>query len=134
MSDIPNDLFQGLKNINFSNLAQPLFHLPAYEISEIALPVPEDTILGDIKHQFEAHLQLVSEQTKLLTQQNQLLLDNYLKLKDMYDAQVLSAKDMKVDLKRSRNINKWMMAITAISMLAAVAAPIVTIMVSRWVK
>lgn len=134
MSDIPNDLFQGLKNIDFSNLAQPLFHLPTYEMPELVLPDPEDTILGDIKHQFEAHNQLVSEQTKLLVQQNQLLSDNYLKLKDMYDAQVLSAKDTKVDLKRSRNINKWMMVITAVSMLAAVAAPIVTIMVSRWAK
>ena len=66
-----------------------------------------------------------------MVQQNQLLSDNYNKLKDMYDAQERAYQESREDLKSSRIFNRWMMVIAVIAMLAAIASPIVTILVSN---
>ena len=73
---------------------------------------------------------LLTEQLATIREQNQLLLDNYKKLKELYDDQVQANKDAKEDLEKSRRFNRWMMVISVIVMLAAVASPIVTLWVS----
>ena len=73
---------------------------------------------------------LLTEQLATIREQNQLLLDNYKKLKELYDDQVQANKDAKEDLEKSRRFNRWMMVISVIAMLAAVASPIVTLWVS----
>lgn len=78
-----------------------------------------------------AQKDLLEQQLKIMSEQNKLLVDNYNKLKDMYDAQVLSNAEAKEDLKRSCRFNAWMMVIAIIAMLAAIAGPIVTIWVSK---
>ena len=78
-----------------------------------------------------AQKELLEQQLSALGQQNKLLADNYNKLKELYDAQVQSNADAKEDLRRSRNFNAWMMVIAIIAMLAAIAGPIATILVSQ---
>lgn len=78
-----------------------------------------------------AQKELLEQQLSTLGEQNKLLADNYSKLKEMYDAQVQSNSKAKEDLRRSRNFNAWMMVIAIIAMLAAIAGPIATILVSQ---
>lgn len=68
---------------------------------------------------------LIEQQLGVLREQNSLLLDNYEKLKEMYDAQVQENADAKDELKRSRRYNAWMMAVSVISMLAAIASTVI---------
>ena len=77
-----------------------------------------------------AQKELIEEQLEIIREQNKLLLDNYEKLKELYDDQVQANKDAKDDLEKSRRFNRWMMVISVIAMLAAVASPIVTLWVS----
>ena len=78
-----------------------------------------------------AQKQLLEQQVEIIQKQNELLSDNYTKLKEMYDAQVEANKEAKVELKRSKRFNLAMMIIAIIAMLAAIAGPIVTFLVSR---
>ena len=77
-----------------------------------------------------AQKELIEEQLEIIREQNKVLLDNYEKLKELYDDQVQANKDAKDDLEKSRRFNRWMMVISVIAMLAAVASPIVTLWVS----
>lgn len=76
------------------------------------------------KEILEGHLQVAAEQNKLLSA-------NYNKLEEMYNAQKESNADAREDLKKSRTFNVWMMVIAIVAMLAAIAGPIATILVSR---
>ena len=53
------------------------------------------------------------------------------KLEEMYSAQKESNDEAREDLRKSRVFNGWMMVIAIIAMLAAIAGPIATILVSR---
>lgn len=77
-----------------------------------------------------AQKELLEQQFETIKEQNELLADNYNKLKEMYDAQIVSYKDAKEDLRRSRRFNIGMMVISIIAMLAAIAGPIITLLVS----
>ena len=74
--------------------------------------------------------ELLQQQLEIIREQNALLCDNYEKLKEMYEAQVQENESAKEELKRSRRYNAWMMVIAIFAMLAAIAGPIVTILVS----
>ncbi len=78
-----------------------------------------------------AQKELLEQQVKIFQKQNELLSDNYLKLKEMFDAQVEANKEAKEELIRSRRFNIKMMIIAIIAMLAAIAGPIATIWVSK---
>ena len=78
-----------------------------------------------------AQKELLEQQVEIIRKQNELLSDNYSKLKEMYDAQVDANKEAKEELKRSKRFNIIMMIISTIAMLAAIASPIVTFLVSR---
>ena len=78
-----------------------------------------------------AQKELLEQQVEILQKQNNLLSDNYSKLKEMFDAQVEANKEAKEDLRRSRKFNKWMMVIAIIAMFAAIAGPIATMVVSK---
>lgn len=78
-----------------------------------------------------ASKQLLQSQLNELYRQNDLLSENYEKLKEMYNYQVEINQKTERDLKSSRKFNAWMMIITIIAMLAAIAGPIATILVSR---
>ena len=78
-----------------------------------------------------AQKELLEQQVEIIRKQNELLSDNYTKLKEMYDAQVEANKEAKEELTRSKRFNLAMMVISFIAMLAAIAGPIVTIIVSR---
>lgn len=75
--------------------------------------------------------ELLQSQLEALREQNELLSENYEKLKEMYDSQVEANEAVRNDLKSSRKYNVWMMVIAIIAMLAAIAGPIATILVSR---
>ena len=75
--------------------------------------------------------ELLQQQLEIIREQNALLCDNYEKLKEMYDAQGLENESAKEELKRSRRYNAWMMVIAIFAMLAAIAGPIATILVSQ---
>ena len=74
--------------------------------------------------------ELLQQQLEMIREQNMFLCDNYEKLKEMYDAQVQANIEAKTELDRSKRFNAWMMVIAIIAMLAAIAGPITTILVS----
>ena len=78
-----------------------------------------------------AQKELLERQVEILQKQNNLLSDNYSKLKEMFDAQVEANKDARNDLRKSRIFNAWMMVIAIIAMFAAIAGPIATIVVGK---
>ena len=78
-----------------------------------------------------AQKELLQRQLETLREQNGLLSENYKKLKEMYDSQVEANEAARNDLKSSRKFNAWMMVIAIIAMLAAIAGPIATFLVSR---
>ena len=78
-----------------------------------------------------AQKELLQSQLEALREQNELLSENYEKLKEMYDSQLEANEVARNDLKSSRRFNVWMMVIAIIAMLAAIAGPIATILVSR---
>lgn len=128
-----NGLFDKIGSFDISRVTTPEYSFPKIDIPSVeAISIdPENTIMGDIKRQIQAQNELASQQINILLEQNKLLSDNYMKLKEMYDAQSGSYADAKEDLKKSRIFNGWMMVIAIIAMLAAIAGPIATILVSR---
>ena len=74
--------------------------------------------------------ELLQQQLEMIREQNMFLCDNYEKLKEMYDAQVQANIAAKTELDRSKRFNAWMMVIAIIAMLAAIAGPVTTILVS----
>ena len=72
---------------------------------------------------------IMGQQLKMIEKQNALLSDNYNKLKEMYDAQKESFNEAREDVKRSRCYNVGMMIISLIAMFAAIAGPIITLLV-----
>ena len=87
--------------------------------------------MGDIKRKIEEQNYLVAQQMSILMEQNQLLSDNYDKLKSMYEQQVNNNIESKEELEKSRRYNRWMMVISIVAMLAAIAGPIVTLIVNK---
>lgn len=77
-----------------------------------------------------AQKELLEQQLEIIQKQNELLYDNYDKLKEMFNAQVNANQETKAELKQSKRFNAWMMVIAIIAMLAAIAGPIATIWVS----
>lgn len=75
--------------------------------------------------------ELLEQQIEIIQMQNDLLFDNYTKLKELYDAQVNANKEATEELKKSKRFNAWMMVIAIIAMIAAIAGPIATILVSQ---
>lgn len=126
------DLHDKLGSIDFSKVAIPEYSFPEIDFQplEVMTVNPEDTIMGDIKRQIQAQNDLTTQQINILLEHNKLLSDNYSKLKEMYEIQSASYADAKEDLRKSRVFNIWMMIIAVLSMLAAIAGPIVTILVS----
>jgi len=84
----------------------------------------EATIVAGAEASIEQR-DLIEQQLDILREQNLLLLDNYEKLKELYDAKVQENADAKDDLKRSRRYNVWMMVVSVISMLAAIASTVI---------
>ena len=75
--------------------------------------------------------ELLEQQVEIFRKQNELLSDNYSKLKEMFDTQVEANIQAKEELKRSKRFNIAMMIIAIIAMLAAIAGPIATIWASK---
>lgn len=78
-----------------------------------------------------AQKKLLEEQVEIFQKQNELLLDNYTKLKEMFDAQVEANIEAKKELARSKRFNVAMMIISIVAMFAAMAGPIATLWVSK---
>ena len=78
-----------------------------------------------------AQKELLEQQVEIFRKQNELLSDNYSKLKEMFDTQVEANIQAKEELKRSKRFNIAMMIIAIIAMLAAIAGPIATIWASK---
>lgn len=77
-----------------------------------------------------AQKELFEQQIEMLHTQNDILYGNYAKLKELYDTQVEANKEAKEELERSKRFNIAMMVIAIVAMLAAIAGPIVTVLVS----
>ena len=134
-------------NLDFNNLSRKLSAAnSALQASAIADEIERNQrIVAEINRQSakrdatlvagaEASIEqkeLLEQQLKFTQQQNALLVDNYEKLKEMYEAQVKANKESTEELAKSKRFNAWMMAIAIIAMLAAVAGPIATILVSK---
>ena len=129
--DALKNLSASFKPIDLSRIAMPEPIYPKIEMPELQVIDPEDTIMGDIKRKIEEQNNLTTQQINILVEKNKLLADNYNKLKEMYDAQAESYKAAQEDLKSSRRYNAIMMIIAAVAMIAAIAGPIVTILVSQ---
>ena len=126
-------IYDGIGKINLQTF-KPVY--PQFDYSQVKLPEVKpvdwnETIFGDIKRQIEEQNNLASQQIDILIQQNGLLSDNYDKLKEMYDEQAIAYRDSNEELHRSRKYNRWMMVIAIVAMLAAIAGPIVTVIVSK---
>lgn len=91
----------------------------------------QNEILAEQLKAEQTQREILEEHLKLTTEQNGLLSANYNKLEEMYNAQKESYADARQDLKKSRTFNAWMMVIAIVAMLAAIAGPIVTVLVSR---
>lgn len=123
------------EDIKPKNVASPItdgFEEQRRELEDLLRAEAERkaTIVAGAQASIE-QIELIEDQLALLKTQNKLLEDNYKKLEDMYNDQKESYKDAREDLKRSRMFNAWMMVIAIIAMLAAIAGPIVTFLVSR---
>lgn len=68
---------------------------------------------------------LMQQQLDILHEQNALLADNYDKLKDLYEDQVQANIEAKAELAKTKRYNAWMMVVSVISMLAAVASTVI---------
>ena len=91
----------------------------------------QNDILAEQLKAEQAQREVLEEHLKVTTEQNALLSANYKKLEEMYSAQKESNDEAREDLRKSRVFNGWMMVIAIIAMLAAIAGPIATILVSR---
>ncbi len=91
----------------------------------------QNDILAEQLKAEQAQREVLEEHLKMTTEQNTLLSANYKKLEEMYSAQKESNDEAREDLHKSRVFNGWMMVIAIIAMLAAIAGPIATILVSR---
>ena len=91
----------------------------------------QNDILSEQLKAEQAQREVLEEHLKVTTEQNTLLSANYKKLEEMYSAQKESNDESREDLRKSRVFNGWMMVIAIIAMLAAIAGPIATILVSR---
>ena len=91
----------------------------------------QNDILAEQLKAEQAQREVLEEHLKETTEQNALLSANYKKLEEMYSAQKESNDESREDLRKSRVFNGWMMVIAIIAMLAAIAGPIATILVSR---
>ena len=91
----------------------------------------QNDILAEQLKAEQAQREVLEEHLKATTEQNALLSANYEKLEEMYSAQKESNDEAREDLRKSRVFNGWMMVIAIIAMLAAIAGPIATILVSR---
>lgn len=148
--DINKSIKNAKKQAGKLNKYIPKVDIPKIEVPNISVESvipeieldPEKTIVGDIKHELQEQSKLYakqmeeqriqfSQQIELLTTQNQLLNDNYNKLKDLYEKQIEAYDNSQIDLEKSRNYNRWMMVIAIIAMLAAIAGPIVTLMAGK---
>lgn len=91
----------------------------------------QNDILSEQLKAEQAQREILEEHLKVTTEQNGLLTANYQKLEEMYNAQKESNDEARKDLHKSRVFNAWMMVIAIVAMLAAIAGPIATILVSR---
>lgn len=91
----------------------------------------QNDILSEQLKAEQAQREILEEHLKVTTEQNGLLSANYQKLEEMYNVQKESNDDARKDLHKSRVFNAWMMVIAIVAMLAAIAGPIVTVLVSR---
>ena len=77
-----------------------------------------------------AQKELLEQQIEMLHTQNDILYVNYAKLKELYETQVEANKEAKEELERSKRFNIAMMVIAIVTMIAVIAGPIVTVLVS----
>ncbi len=77
-----------------------------------------------------AQKELLEQQIEMLHTQNDILYVNYAKLKELYETQVEANKEAKEELERSKRFNIAMMVIAIVAMIATIAGPIVTVLVS----
>ena len=91
----------------------------------------QNEILAEQLKAAQTQKEILEEHLKITTEQNGLLSENYQKLEEMYNAQKESTNEAREDLHKSRVFNAWMMVIAIVAMLAAIAGPIATILVSR---
>ena len=93
------------------------------------LKAQNDILTEQLKAE-QAQREILEKHLKVTTEQNGLLSANYQKLEEMYNAQKESTNEAQEDLHKSRVFNAWMMVIAIVAMLAAIAGPIATILVS----
>lgn len=94
------------------------------------LKTQNDILTEQLKAE-QAQCESLEEHLKVTSEQNGLLLANYKKLEEIYNAQKESNDEARKDFHKSRVYNTWMMVIAVVAMFAVIAGPIVTTLVSR---
>ncbi len=111
-------------SLNDKKVSERIEEIRRYEAEKNAM------ILAGAQAEIEQK-NLLQKQVEMYERQIKLQTDNYNKLAEMYSAQVQANEEAKKELKSSKRFNMAMMIISIIAMLAAIAGPIATILVSK---
>ena len=133
-SEIGKTISELYKGTDFSKMLTPDTFIPANNYAAIVEQLdikPSSKIIDEISGKMEEQNKLASQQMKILVEQNNLLKSNYAKLEELYNTQEAAFKATQEELSKSRRYNVVMMIIALIAMLAAIAGPIVTFIVSK---
>ena len=116
-----NDLIGNLSKIDLSkivdnmNMFKPLnIDVPSLEGLDLRNPVDETNEL------LSEHLIMVKEQNQLLRASLEQIIENYKILKEQYDLQVKINEENAEELKKSKNLNKWMLIVAILALASTI--------------
>ena len=90
--------------------------IPVVEIDE------ESTFAYQMQQQTNQIIEKSNEQIALLVKQNEQLSNNYQKLEDLYKIKEQELQEANREAKKLTRYNRWMMVLTIIAVLVAIAA------------
>ncbi len=116
-----NDLIGNLSKIDLSkivdnmNMFKPLnIDVPSLEGLDLRNPVDETNEL------LSEHLIMEKEQNQLLRASLEQIIENYKILKEQYDLQVKINEENAKELKKSKNLNKWMLIVAILALASTI--------------
>ncbi len=102
-------------NINLENIGLPKM------ITDPPIPYSVFKMMGE-EGKHKEMFELGEKQIKLLAEQNEQLKANFNKLEDLYKIKEQELQEAKREAKKLTRYNRWMMVLTVVAVLVAVAA------------
>ena len=102
-------------NINLENIGLPKM------VTDPPIPYSVFKMMGE-EGKHKEMFELGEKQIKLLAEQNQQLKANFNKLEDLYKIKEQELQEAKREAKKLTRYNRWMMVLTIIAVLVAIAA------------